>query len=163
MGSGVAWASENREVGWISLPVPRTSIAAKQRDGDAAHWAATTHSSCYTNIDPTSWESLSRISPDEKAKIIGFEPSHTLATLCDTDRGMPLFWTERKPIDLWIDLLFCLDAKMVVDLSPGSGVAARAAMHHNIEYIGSCSNETHARSMSNVLDREACALIGHQR
>ena len=53
-GSGVAWASENREVGWISLPVPRTSIAAKQRDDDAAHWAATTHSSCYTNIDPSS-------------------------------------------------------------------------------------------------------------
>ena len=51
---------------------------------------------------------------------------------------------------------------MVVDLSPGSGVAARAAMHHNIEDIGCCSNVTHARWMSNVLDREACALIGHQ-
>ena len=99
MGSGVAWASENREVGWISVPVPRTSTAAKQRDDDAAQWAATTHSSCYTSIDPASWESLSRISPGDKAKIIGFEPIHTPATLCDTDRGMPLLWSERKPID----------------------------------------------------------------
>ena len=99
MGSGVAWASENREVGWISLPVPRTSIAAQQRDDDAAHWAASTHSSCYTNIAPASWESLTRISPDDKANIIDFEPSHTPATLCDTDRGMPLFWSERKSID----------------------------------------------------------------
>ena len=49
---------------------------------------------------------------------------------------MPLFWSERKPIDLWIDLLFCLDAKMVVDLSLGSGVAARAAMHRDVEYKG---------------------------
>ena len=72
------------------------------------------------------------------------------------------FWTERKPIDLWMDLLLCLDAEMVVDLSLGSGVAARAAMHSNIEYIGCCSNETHAMWMSNVLDREQCAFIGGQ-
>ena len=65
-----------------------------------------------------------------------------------------------SPIELWTDLFLCLDARLVVDLSPGSGVAARAAMHNEIEYIGCCSNETHARWMSNVLDREACVFIG---
>ena len=91
MGSGVAWASENREVGWISLPVPRTSIVTEQRDDDAAHWAASTHSSRYANIAPASWESFSRISPDDKANIIGSDPRHTPVKLCDTDRGMPHF------------------------------------------------------------------------
>ncbi len=147
LGRRVAWASDNREVGWISLPVPRTSIAENQRDDDAAHWAASTHSSCYTNIAQAPWESLSHISPDDKAKVSGSDPKHTPVTPCDTDRGMPHFWTESKSIALWSDLLHCLDARRVADLSLGSGMVARAAMQLYHEYIGCCNTDTRARWM----------------
>ena len=123
MGSVVAWASENR-AGWISLPVPRTSIVAKPCGDDAAERAATTSSSCHTIFMAAPWEALSRISAADKATIIGIDPKHTPVSLCDTYRGMQLCSTQPKPIAFWSDLLLCLDAKMVVDLTPGRGVVA---------------------------------------
>ena len=77
----------------------------------------------------------------------------------DADRGMPLYWQERKPVDLWEDLLASIDAKMVVDLSPGSGAAGRAAMRLGISYVAACREESHASWLSNIFDREACELI----
>ena len=70
---------------------------------------------------------------------------------------MPLFWTERKPVSFWNDILFCLDAKMVVDMSPGSGVVGRAAMKAGIKYVAACRNEVHAAWLSSILDQEVCA------
>ena len=72
---------------------------------------------------------------------------------------MPLYWQERKPVELWEDLLLSLDAKMVVDLSPGSGAAGRAAMRLGISYVAACREDAHASWLANILDREACQLI----
>ena len=72
---------------------------------------------------------------------------------------MPLYWQERKPVELWEDLLLSIDAKMVVDLTPGSGAAGRAAMRLGISYVAACRQESHASWLSNILDREACELI----
>ena len=44
-GRRVAWGSETRETGWISLPIPRTQVKVKTRqDGIAAsEWAKTSY------------------------------------------------------------------------------------------------------------------------
>jgi len=38
----------------------------------------------------------------------------------DADQGLPLYWAECKPVEFWEDILWSLDAQVVVDLSPGS-------------------------------------------
>ena len=50
------------------------------------------------------------------------EPARTTTNGFDCDRGAPLYWGERKPVELSQDLLFCVDAKFVVDFSPGSAM-----------------------------------------
>ena len=77
----------------------------------------------------------------------------------DTDRGVPLYWAERKPVEFWEDILWSLDAAAVVDLSPGSGSAGRACLRAGIEYVACCRTEAHASWVGNILDREACELI----
>ena len=61
-----------------------------------------------------------------------------------------MYWGERKTNAFW---------KMVVDLSPGSGRAARACLELGIEYRGICTNVKHQAWLANVLDRDACYLI----
>ena len=48
---------------------------------------------------------------------------------------------------------------MVVDCTPGSGTAARAALELNICYYGIARNSLHANSLSNVVDRHALKMI----
>ena len=160
LGRRVAWGSDNKEICWMSFPVPRTSLTTKDRGGQAAaKWAETTHSSFYAGVPPAPWQSLPLISAADKASVLGKPPTEPATKIFDADRGMPLYWQERKPVDLWADLLSSLDAKLVVDLSPGSGSAGRAAMRLGINYVAACREEAHASWVSHILDREACELI----
>ena len=77
----------------------------------------------------------------------------------DTSLGQPLLWQERKPPAFSQCLLSDLCAKTVVDLSPGSGSAARACMHLGIAYHGWAKNPEHASWLQNVLDRAALRVI----
>jgi len=77
----------------------------------------------------------------------------------DADPGLPLYWAERKPVELWEDILWSLDAQVVVDLSPGSAAVGRACLRRGIQYTALCRNEAHASWVSNILDRESCELI----
>ena len=52
-----------------------------------------------------------------------------------------------------------LDAKMVVDLSPGSGAVGRACLRRSVPYVAACGTEAHRVWLGNALDREACELI----
>ena len=160
LGRRVAWSSDNKEIGWLSLPVPRTNLVTKDRSGQvAANWAQSTHSSFYAGVPQAPWQSLPLISAGDKQTVMGKTPAVPPAKIFDADRGMPLYWQERKPVDLWEDLLLSLDAKMVVDLSPGSGAAGRAAMRLGISYVSVCREDAHASWLCNILDREACELI----
>jgi len=98
----------------------------------------------------------------DKSQVLGADPESITeppAKRWDSSRGTPLYWSERKPVALWEDLLFCLDASMVVDLSPGSGSVGRAALRLGIQYVAVCRTDAHASWLGNVLDREACELI----
>lgn len=98
----------------------------------------------------------------DKCAVLGVCPESVAeppAKMWDSARGTPLYWAERKPVALWEDLLYCLDAGVVVDLSPGSGSVGRAALRLGIQYVAACRTDAHASWLGNVLDREACELI----
>ena len=48
---------------------------------------------------------------------------------------------------------------MIIDCSPGSGTAARAALEANIPYFGLARNEHHASFLERVTDRQALMMM----
>ena len=161
-GRWVAWASETREMGWISLPISRTMIATKARQDDvAAGWAPTTHESAYVGVPAARWDNVPTITLADKQQVFpgGSASTPPPENVFVADHGVPLFWQETKPVALWEDILTSLDAKMVVDLSPGSGAAGRACLRKSIPYVACCRTDAHRTWLGNALDREACVLI----
>ena len=168
LGRRVAWASDGKEIGWLSLPVPRTSLTIKERGEDTAEWGESTHDTVYSGVAPVPWDGLPMISAADKARVLGVRVSGSTpgqsevpvppSKIFDTDRGMPLYWAERKPVTFWEDILWAIDARQVVDLSPGSGSVGRACLRAGIQYVALCRTDSHAVWVGNVLDREACEL-----
>ena len=76
-----------------------------------------------------------------------------------SDHGVPVFWQEKKPTAFWEDIVIMLDAKLVVDLSPGSGALGRACLRQSVPYVVVCATEGHRAWLGNALDQEACELI----
>ena len=168
LGRRVAWASDSKEIGWLSLPVPRTSLAIKERGDDTAEWGESTHDTVYSGVAPVPWDGLPMISAADKARVMGVRISASTpdqsevpvppSKIFDTDRGMPLYWAERKSVMFWQDILWAIDARQVIDLSPGSGSVGRACLRDGIQYVALCRTESHSAWVGNVLDREACEL-----
>ena len=157
-GRRVAWTSETRETCQVSLPKPRTAYSVTDRSavfcgaGEECSFASTFTGVCLPNL-----ASLPLISSADKIKIMSGnapEPPEY-----DEARGMPLYWRESKSHEFWRHLLRELDASEVVDLSPGSGSAAKACVFTGIPYFGICRNETHASWLQNVLNRWALECI----
>ena len=105
---------------------------------------------------------MALLSAENKGKILGVPPAKPRVQLFDTAFGQPLFWAERKNVGYWKDLLQDLNAGMVVDCTPGSGTAARAALELNICYYGIARNSLHANFLSNVVDRHALKMMRTQ-
>lgn len=164
LGRRVSYACENREAMLLSSCLPRTSIPAKDRRGAyAGAGEDSTHASSYTNIPPVPWGALPQIKLEDKMRIVG-GPVDALAApqgrnLYDSSRGVPLFWSERKPVAFWSQLISDLDIKCILDLSPGSGSLARAALADGVQYVGVVRNPEHASWLQNVLDRYALELV----
>ena len=169
MGRRLVWSSENREIAWISLPLNRALLSVKERGEKTAKWGKTTHDTVYMGIESVPWDGLPMISRADKAKVLTNRgdsastpdeavpvPNHKIF---DADRGLPLYWAERKPVEFWEDILWSLDAAMVVDLTPGSGATGRACLRRGIQYVACCRTEAHAAWVCNILDRESCKLI----
>ena len=156
-------------MGWISLPVARTAVAIKERGNATSAWGATTHDVVYSGVVPVPWDGLPMISRDDKARVMNKrvvsastpddEVPIPSRKVFDADRGLPLYWAERKPVELWEDILWSLDAQVVVDLSPGSASVGRACLRAGIQYVALCRNEAHASWVGNIMDRESCELI----
>ena len=115
--------------------------------------------SVYTGVPQAPWASLPLISKADKERVMGEAPEQPPLKVFDGDRGMPLYWQERKPVEFWKDILHCLDACMVIDMSPGSGSVGRACLRMGLQYQAACRTAAHASWVSNVLDRESCELI----
>ena len=143
-GRQVAWASQNRETAWISLPVPRTQVKVKSReDGTpAADWAPSTHNSAWTNVSEARWRNLPTITIQDKQEAFPHNGSASTppANVWRAEHGVPVFWQEKKPVEFWEDIIEKVDAKMVVDLSPGSGSVGRACMRNGVQYVAACGS-----------------------
>ena len=59
------------------------------------------------------------ISKADKQRVLGAEPELPPDKIFDGGGGMPLYWQERKPVEFWKDILYCLDAGVVVDMFRG--------------------------------------------
>lgn len=103
---------------------------------------------------------LPKISCSDKEKICtagsgGVSPPGHLS-----EKGVPLFWHESKPVIFWTALLHDFDIKAVFDLTPGSGALASACLSAGCLYYGIIGNACHLSWLQNVLDRAAlCELV----
>ena len=70
-----------------------------------------------------------------------------------------LFWQEKKPVELFEQLLQDFDIRGVFDLSPGAGCLAEAALRLGICYVGVTTKATHAKWLNNVIDRVAMSHV----
>jgi hypothetical protein len=77
----------------------------------------------------------------------------------DTESGQPLFWAERKPKKFWAQILYDCDAKVVMDMTPGSGACVHGCMDLGINYTCIVQSPEHGSWLQNVLDRHALQNI----
>ena len=162
LGRTVAFGSDNREVILVSLPIAGSELQVKQRQEFSGAGEASTHDSSYTGVPPLPWGALPQVSNEDKAKIVGRIPPTPPARMFDTavtEGQPPLFWAERKPPSFWRRLFLDFGAKSVVDCTPGSGMAARAALDLGIQYLAFARNEAHALWLRSVLDRATAGMI----
>ena len=126
-------------MGWISLPIAHTQIPAKQRDENiaASEWAPSTHESAWVGVPPVQWDNMPTITKQDKKMVFPHNVSASTPpekVFC-SDHGVPLFWQEKKPAAQWEDIMVMLDAKLVVEPSPGSGAVGRACLRQSIPYV----------------------------
>ena len=152
--------SENKECGYIRFPQTRTKQGVKKRSSGNAAGEATSHWTTITGLAPPPRLNLPRISPADKLKIFSEPPAAlpTKWTKCVAS-GVPMFWGETKSIATWDLLLNEVCAKVVVDLSPGSGSLASACLSQGLVYHGIVGHASHMGWLMNVLDRESLQHI----
>ena len=144
----------------VSMPVARTQLAVKERSGVGCKAGeSSTHEASYTRVPTLPWGAMQLLSSEDKAKILGHPAQQPSAQLFDTALGQPLFWAERKTAAFWKMLFQDLSASSIVDVSPGSGTAARAALELGLPYFGVARNSLHSTWLGNVADRTALVQI----
>ena len=154
-------SSNNKEVGYVRIPGNRAKLMTRPREEFAGSGERTTHSSTFTDVPLPNMRSMPKIAAVDKQKIAMFE-SMDVANPAPEGwdcSGVPLFWRESKSISFWRCLLVCFDIKAVVDLSPGSGTLASAAMAEGIQYVGVVCDATHSRWLQNTCDRASLQYI----
>ena len=159
MGRKVSFASSNREVALLSMPVARTLLPCKDRSEYAGAGENSTHDTTYTGVEPVPWRAMPLVSLADKAKIHGYEPQCPRARLFDSSMGVPLFWQERKSAKFWATLFAHVDAKAIFDCTPGSGAAGRAAMECGIHYSCMAKNAEHNSWLQNMFDKSSLQII----
>ena len=160
-GRRVAFASNNKETVFRSMPIHRTNIGLNPRTDFNASGENSTYETTYTGVESVPWASLPLISRISKERLVGHEveaPAETQDVM-DTSVGMPLFWQERKSCTFWQALFKDVNAKAVFDLTPGSGQCARAAMEMGLNYACLARNAEHSSWLINICDREALRQI----
>ena len=112
-------------------------------------------------MEATPWGALPVLLPANKEKVLGCAPDVPAASrgVFDASLGLPLFWNERKGTAIWKRLLADLHAVAVFDLTPGSGMCAKAAMEAGIQYSCLARSAEHCSWLVSVLDRAALGLI----
>ena len=153
-------SSSNCELGYVCLPVSRQRWVCKERPaGFNAAGEDTSHFTSMTGVGMTARTRLPRISVDEKAKVFGASGSLPPKWVKNISAGCPMYWCETKSVAFWVQFLTELSAKCVVDVTPGSGSLAEAAMILGIQYCGFVTDPVHMGWLTNVIDRASVRQI----
>jgi hypothetical protein len=155
------FASDNREVAMLSMPLSRNHLPVKPRtDSCRSAGEDSTYFTTYTGVEPLVWSAMQLVSSTDKEKIFGYPPqTPKLASDSAATPACPLFWQEKKTPSFWTTILTDLGAKAVFDCTPGAGSCARACMDMGISYACVAKNQHHSSWLQNVLDRAAVTSI----
>ena len=152
------------EAAFVNLPCSRQRLTvARREDKFLPKGADSTHCAMFANVPLPAATLFPRMSMTEKAAIFpvgccGSPPRSPHPQKWDFG-GVPLFWRESKSSDLWSAVLGMFSIKDIVDLTPGSGALARAAMSRGLKYIGIVSDVKHLAWLQNTLDTAALRFI----
>ena len=154
-------SAQNKEVAYVRIPGNRSKLMTKSWDQFAGSGERSTHSITFTDVPLPNMRSMPKIAAVDKQKIAMFESMDVANPTPESwdCSGVPLLWRESKSISFWRCLLGCFDIKAIVDLSPGSGTLASAAMPEGIQYVGVVCDAIHMRWLQNTCDRASLQYI----
>jgi len=155
----VSFSSQAREAVQVKLPCPRVRLTAKERSAFVDAGEASTHDTTWTGVPACPPSKLPHTSMADKELM--------MPTLVDASavppkwkhEGVPYMWNEVKDVAFWSALIECYDIKAIVDMSPGSGQLAHAAMRAGVQYLGLVLDTNHLSWLANAVDRSAIGLI----
>jgi hypothetical protein len=160
----IAWSSDNMETLFASFPATyRAGLKVVARDlftksGESTNWSRT-----YTGVPFRNLAEIPRMVSKTKQGILGqsavgdFDRGRVQSEVAE--RGHPLFWGEWKPVALFSAMMRDTGATRCVDLTPGSGAAAIAAISSGVQYVALCHNKAHELWLQNLLERIFLALV----
>ena len=154
--------SENTECGYIVYAKQRNHVGAV-KDRNATFCGAgesNSHFTSFTGVALPGRSTLARISSSDKEKIFSDTTDPLPKKWVDNvPVGVPMFWGETKSVSTWSQLLDEVAAGRIVDVTPGSGVLASAAMQRGTPYLGLVGNAHHLTWLTNVVDRNSCQYM----
>ena len=160
----VAFRSKLQEILYTQLPVPVVRMKSKPRTELNACGETSTHCATYTGVPMRLMTDLPLLEIAQKNQIVGFHvpplPEKVAKALRETGFGVPLFWSEAKPVTLFANVFRDYNVEHVFDLGVGTAAAATAAAFCGIGYEGLCVNEAHCEYVNAILDRAVLALLG---
>ena len=157
----VFFGSKNVEVLNLLFPICRAKMETKDRSKSVAS-EETTHFVSYTGVQPLAHTAFPLMPEGEKRAMDNLEAADLVAPPKWKSSGMPgvpMFWNESKSVLFWSQFLDDIKASLVVDVTPGSGSLAQAAMQRGIPYVGLVASKPHSTWLSNNLDRKALLQI----
>ena len=63
----------------------------------------------------------------------------------------------------WTNWIRTWDLGVIVDLSPGSGALAAAAMKQSVQYVGICQSTAHQVWLANALNKIAVEMVADKK
>jgi len=157
-GKAYAMGGNRREAFYVVLPAPRNRLETKQRATDqfSKCGKSTTHHTTYSGVPLRQLKDMPKISRQDKVKAFPELADTQLAPgNAAPETGVPLYWSEAKPLELFSQLINDFDIACVFDCTPGSGAFAQAALMEGIPYYGSVTSDTHLSWLSNELDQRS--------
>jgi len=144
------------------LPASKSQFKTKPRTQFCGLGETSTDATTYTNVARRPLQCVPRMDSQTKQEVTGVRlPVYGEdVTNAIGEKGHALFWLELKEIDIYHAIFKDLNVSHVLDLTPGSGAAATAAMMEGIHYEGVAMNQKHCNWLKNYSEKAGFAVIG---
>ena len=157
----ICLSAQTKEIGYMKIPGNRSKVITKERDKFVGLGEKSTHNAIFADVPLPRIVAMPKIALADKQKLSLFLSMDTANAAPEgwDHSGVPLFWRETKSTEFWRCFLDCFDIKAIVDLSPGSGALASAAMAEGCQYVGIAPDSTHLKFLQNTCDRNSLQYI----